>query len=398
MSLETPVTTREKVRVFVTGSCDGLAELREALGRHSEVEMVGWSEGVDGVRRHADRWPPPGRAPRHAQLRLAGGRARGDPRAHAGAGHPARLRRGSALLEQALEADVSDVLLLPQMTENVVFAIRKASHSGRRTVGGGSHAPRRGRIVTVFSPKGGTGKTVTATNLALYVREVRGQEHAPPRPRPPVRRRGDHARARAGEDDLRPGRRAGRARLREARRVHDAPSVGARRPAGAAAPGGRRARHRGQARPPARGGAGVVRRDRRRHLAVLPRADARDARPHRRAPARLRARRADAEERPAQPADARAARVPAEPDPRRPEPRELEGRDEAGRGRRRPRDRRFASSSRATGRSRSPSTVAPRSSSPTTRPTSRARSREMAKGLSPVEAAKGRSDGSSARS
>src|SRR6185295_20094802 len=46
MSLETPVTTREKVRVFVTGSCDGLAELREALGRHSEVEMVGWSEGV----------------------------------------------------------------------------------------------------------------------------------------------------------------------------------------------------------------------------------------------------------------------------------------------------------------------------------------------------------------
>src|SRR5262245_49765508 len=46
MSLETPVTTREKTRVFVTGSCDGLAELREALGRHSEVEMVGWSEGV----------------------------------------------------------------------------------------------------------------------------------------------------------------------------------------------------------------------------------------------------------------------------------------------------------------------------------------------------------------
>ena len=46
MSLETPVTTREKVRVFVTGSCDGLAELREALGRHSEVEMVGWSEGA----------------------------------------------------------------------------------------------------------------------------------------------------------------------------------------------------------------------------------------------------------------------------------------------------------------------------------------------------------------
>src|SRR5918911_1068032 len=63
----------------------------------------------------------------------------------------------SALLEQALDADVSDVLLLPQMTENVVFAVRKASHGGRRASSGGGHS-RRGRIITVFSPKGGTGK------------------------------------------------------------------------------------------------------------------------------------------------------------------------------------------------------------------------------------------------
>ena len=31
-----------------------------------------------------------------------------------------------ALLEEALERDVADVLLLPQLTDNVVFAIRKA--------------------------------------------------------------------------------------------------------------------------------------------------------------------------------------------------------------------------------------------------------------------------------
>jgi hypothetical protein len=37
MTLDTQVTTREKVRVFVTGSCDGLAELRDALERHGEV-------------------------------------------------------------------------------------------------------------------------------------------------------------------------------------------------------------------------------------------------------------------------------------------------------------------------------------------------------------------------
>jgi pilus assembly protein CpaE len=70
----------------------------------------------------------------------------------------------SALLEEALDADVADVLLLPQLTENVVFAIRKASHTGRRAKG--SRPAGAGRVITVFSPKGGTGKTVTATNLS----------------------------------------------------------------------------------------------------------------------------------------------------------------------------------------------------------------------------------------
>src|SRR3954469_9821577 len=175
MSLETPVTTREKVRVFVTGSCDGLAELREALGRHSEVEMVGWSEGVTESAATLTGG--------HLQVVLHGTRSSGLPedelaaiREHTQA--PVILLasgEASALLEQALEADVSDVLLLPQMTENVVFSIRKSSHSGRRTVGAGSHAPRRGRVVTVFSPKGGTGKTVTATNLASTFAKYEGK-------------------------------------------------------------------------------------------------------------------------------------------------------------------------------------------------------------------------------
>jgi pilus assembly protein CpaE len=162
-SLETPVTTREQVRIFVTGNCDGLAELREALERHSEIELVGWS---DGVRESAATLTGG-----HLQVVLHGTRSSTLPadelaaiREHTRA--PVILLasgESSALLEDALEADVSDVLLLPQMTENVVFAIRKASHSGRRAQG----VPgRRGRIVTVFSPKGGTGKTVTSTNLA----------------------------------------------------------------------------------------------------------------------------------------------------------------------------------------------------------------------------------------
>ena len=179
MSLETPVTTREKVRVFVTGSCDGLPELREALGRHSEIELVGWSEGV----RESSATLTGG----HLQVVLHGTRSSGLPedelaaiREHTQA--PVILLasgEASALLEQALEADVSDVLLLPQMTENIVFAVRKASHSGRKAggggAGGGGHAGRRGRIVTVFSPKGGTGKTVTATNLASTFAKFEGK-------------------------------------------------------------------------------------------------------------------------------------------------------------------------------------------------------------------------------
>ena len=45
-----------------------------------------------------------------------------------------------------------------------MFAIRKASHSGRRSKDG--RARGNGRVITVFSPKGGTGKTVMATNLS----------------------------------------------------------------------------------------------------------------------------------------------------------------------------------------------------------------------------------------
>jgi pilus assembly protein CpaE len=162
MSAESTVLTRERVRVFMTGSCDGLNDLREALERHLDVELLGWAEHVSegssalagghlGVVLHGTRGDFPGdelakirehtRAP---VILLASGEA-------------------STVLEEALEADVADVLLLPQMTENVVFAIRKAGRSGGKTQAGGG---RRGRIVTVFSPKGGTGKTCIATNTA----------------------------------------------------------------------------------------------------------------------------------------------------------------------------------------------------------------------------------------
>jgi len=156
---------RERVRVYITGSCDGLDRLRDALADHDEIDFVGWSEHVA-----------------EASAALAGGHLQVVVHATRAPSLPADaiasirehtrvpivvLASGetSALLDEALEADVADVLLLPQLTENVVFALRKAGHAGRRLLAEGGHG-RQGRIVTVFSPKGGTGKTVTATNLA----------------------------------------------------------------------------------------------------------------------------------------------------------------------------------------------------------------------------------------
>jgi pilus assembly protein CpaE len=164
MTVETQ--TREKTRVFITGNCEGLTELSDALGRHSELEFVGRS---DDVREGAG--PLTGG---HLQVVLHATRSSALP-----ADDIAAIREytqapivllasgeASALLEEALEADVADVLLLPQLTENVVFAIRKASHSGRRGGLDGGRARGKGRVLTVFAPKGGTGKTVMATNLS----------------------------------------------------------------------------------------------------------------------------------------------------------------------------------------------------------------------------------------
>jgi pilus assembly protein CpaE len=164
MSAGTDTNQRQRIRLYATGSCEGFEKLCDSLASHPEIEMVGSSVTVGA-----------------GAAALAGGHLDAVLHATRGASLPAdelaAIREhtrapvmlvassgGSTLLEQALDSDVTDVLLLPQLVENVVFAIRKATHSGRRHTDGG--AGRHGKIVTVFSPKGGTGKTVTATNLA----------------------------------------------------------------------------------------------------------------------------------------------------------------------------------------------------------------------------------------
>jgi len=154
---------RERARIFVTGDCDGLPDLRDALASHPEIELVGSASAViEGAATLTGG---------HLQVVLHATRSATLPvneiaaiREHSRAPIILLASNGSpAFLEEALEHDVADVLLLPQLTDNVVFAIRKAGHTGKRLTGGPQ--TRHGRLVTVFSPKGGTGKTVTATNL-----------------------------------------------------------------------------------------------------------------------------------------------------------------------------------------------------------------------------------------
>jgi Flp pilus assembly CpaE family ATPase len=64
----------------------------------------------------------------------------------------------NGIVEVGLEVGAADVLLLPQPSETLMFALHKASAA--------SGATHDGKIVTVFSPKGGSGKTVLATNIA----------------------------------------------------------------------------------------------------------------------------------------------------------------------------------------------------------------------------------------
>ena len=128
----------EKTRVYMTGACDGHRE----APRDARQPRGARAPRVERARRRGRRCPgrraPPGRAPRDPVVQPAGERARRDPGATRAPIILVASGEASDLLEDALEADVADVLLLPQLTENVVFAIKKATHAGRR-------AGRRGR-------------------------------------------------------------------------------------------------------------------------------------------------------------------------------------------------------------------------------------------------------------
>jgi len=71
------------------------------------------------------------------------------------------------LVDEALEAELSDILMLPQPANVIAFALRKAAR------GRASGQARASRVIMVSSTKGGTGKSSVAVNIAVGLAEAR---------------------------------------------------------------------------------------------------------------------------------------------------------------------------------------------------------------------------------
>jgi pilus assembly protein CpaE len=69
----------------------------------------------------------------------------------------------NGFLERAFEAGADDLVELPHFAGQLAFALEKAL-ARRRNAG---PAAAEGSMITVLGPKGGTGKTVTSSNLAV---------------------------------------------------------------------------------------------------------------------------------------------------------------------------------------------------------------------------------------
>jgi len=178
MSQATPSATlppaySQATRCYVVGTCEGLADMLAKVQERDDVDIVG-----TGMRAQDLAAGPAEKQADVVLLATAGGRDWVDElsrvREHTSA--PVLLVSSSPaeeILETALETGVEDVLLLPEPLENIVFAIRRAGRAGQRLAG--ARESRLGWTATVFSPKGGTGKTVLSTSLAAAYAQHQGR-------------------------------------------------------------------------------------------------------------------------------------------------------------------------------------------------------------------------------
>ncbi|MGZ8694894.1 MAG: AAA family ATPase [Gaiellaceae bacterium] len=147
----------QPARLVMTGSCVGLKEFRDVIAAHPELELRGWCEDVDEAAGLLARGPA---AVLHATDGAVPEEAIAAIRGHTDA--PIVLVTPADNV-QLRDANDHVVLLIPQEAHRVV-AVVEGLRGGERA---DAQPAAANGVFTVFSPKGGTGKSVIATNLAV---------------------------------------------------------------------------------------------------------------------------------------------------------------------------------------------------------------------------------------
>jgi len=155
-------------QTFLVVSDDSLAEstIRAALPTTTSIRFVSLRDALDSAAELvADTKPSVVLVSCSSNaewgLRVIGDMANVEPRRPIIAlysGNP------NGFMEPAFRAGADDLIVLPQPPDQLAFELQKIIARRR-----GPEADRaaRGHLITVLGPKGGTGKTVTATNLAV---------------------------------------------------------------------------------------------------------------------------------------------------------------------------------------------------------------------------------------
>ena len=127
----------------VIGYADYFDDWREFLAQQADIVIVGCSANDEGATHMVDR------AVKHRPDRPVVVMSEASP---------------NGFLRESFEAGADDVITLPQAPEEVAFTLRKviARRKGL-TIPGKPNAP----LIAILGPKGGTGKTLIAANLAV---------------------------------------------------------------------------------------------------------------------------------------------------------------------------------------------------------------------------------------
>jgi pilus assembly protein CpaE len=136
------------LRVLLSGGA--ASKVAEAIAAEPTLSLIPKGQAADVVLHVVESSSAPSLTGEVAEVRQASSA----PLILAAYGEP------NGIVETGLAVGAADVLTLPQANETLLFALQKAARANGADTAGG-------KILTVFSPKGGSGKTVLSTNIAV---------------------------------------------------------------------------------------------------------------------------------------------------------------------------------------------------------------------------------------